>query len=116
MTDKQLEANRRNSIKSTGPRTLEGADASKLNAFRHGLRAVQVVVPGENLEDWEAHLEAILEDLSPHGAMEFALAEQVALKLWRLGRVVRYEANLILIAQVEDELLRAHELIHYRGI
>ena len=48
MTEKQLDANRRNALQSTGPRTLEGADASKLNAFRHGLRAVQTVVPGEN--------------------------------------------------------------------
>ena len=115
MTEKQLEANRRNSIQSTGPRTLEGADASKLNAFRHGLRAVQTVVPGENPEDWEAHRNAIVDDLGPLGAMETALAEQVAVKLWRLGRVVRFEADLIANAQAEDELLQAHEMIHHRG-
>ena len=53
-------------------------------------------------------------DLDPHGAMELALAEQVAVKLWRLGRVVRYEADLIANAQDEDELLHAHEKAHHR--
>ena len=114
MSDKQREANRRNALQSTGPKTPEGAEGCKLNALRHGLRAVQMVVPGEDLGDWEAHRDAIVDDLAPHGALEFALAEQVAVKLWRLGRVVRYEADLIANAQAEDELLRAHEMIHQR--
>jgi hypothetical protein len=116
MSDKQHEANRRNALQSTGPRTPEGADASKLNAFRHGLRAVQTVVSGESPEDWETHRAAIVDDLAPHGAMELALAEQVAVKLWRLGRVVRYEADMIANAQAEDELLQAHEMTHLRPV
>jgi hypothetical protein len=115
MTDKQREANRRNALLSTGPRTPEGVEGCKMNACRHGLRAVKTLVPGENPEDWETHLNAILDDLNPHGALEFALAEQVAAKLWRLGRVVRFEADLIANAQAEDELLRAHEMLHARG-
>jgi hypothetical protein len=114
MSDKQLDANRRNALQSTGPRTPRGADASKLNAFRHGLRALQTVVPGENSEDWEAHRAAIVDDLAPHGAMELALAEQSAAKLWRLARVCRFERDLIANAQAEDQLLRAHETIHQR--
>ena len=115
MSDKQREANRRNALQSTGPKTLEGVEGCKMNAFRHGLRAVQTVVPGENPEDWETHRNVIVDDLGPVGAMETALAEQVAVKLWRLGRVVRFEADLIANAQSEDELLQAHEMIHDRG-
>jgi hypothetical protein len=114
MTDKQLEANRRNALQSTGPKTPGGVEGCKMNALHHGLRAVQPVVPGENADEWEAHRAAIVDDLGPVGAMETALAEQVALKLWRLGRVVRFEADLITNAQAEDELLRAHEMIHQR--
>jgi hypothetical protein len=114
MTDKQVEANRKNSLKSTGPKTPEGVEGCKMNAFRHGLRSVQTIVPGENADEWEAHRAAIVDDLAPQGALEFALAEQVALKLWRLGRVVRFEADLIANAQAEDQLLQAHEMIHRR--
>jgi hypothetical protein len=115
MSDKQHAANRRNALQSTGPKTPEGADASKMNALRHGLRTVQTVIPGESPEDWETHRNAVVQALAPQGAVELALAEQVAVKFWRIGRVVRYEADLIANSQAEDELLQAHELIHARG-
>jgi hypothetical protein len=109
ITERQLEANRGNALKSTGPKTENGIEAVKLNALRHGLRSVQTVVPGEDPDAWEAHRTAIIEDLKPIGALECALAEQIAAKLWRLGRVVRFEADLITIGQTRDEVLCAHE-------
>jgi hypothetical protein len=36
MTPARLEANRRNALKSTGPRTARGKAQSRLNAMRHG--------------------------------------------------------------------------------
>jgi hypothetical protein len=114
--EKHVEANRRNALRSTGPKTSEGVEKCKLNSVRHGIRAVKTVVPGENPEDWEVHRDTIVADLAPHGAMELALAEQCAAKLWRLGRVVRFESDLIAIAQSEDELLRSHEANHDRGL
>src|SRR5262249_50230171 len=80
-----------------------------LNACSHGLRSAEPVVPGENPSDWDAHRAAIVSDVDPAGALETALAEQVASKLWRLGRVDRHEADLIAIGQDPDELADAHE-------
>ncbi len=40
---RQIEANRRNSQKSTGPRTEAGKQASRCNAVRHGLTAETVI-------------------------------------------------------------------------
>jgi hypothetical protein len=112
VSEKQLQANRQNALQSTGPKTPEGVEAVKLNALRHGLRSVQTVVPGEDLNAWEAHRAAVVEDLKPVGALELALAETAAAKLWRLGRVVRYEADVITIGQDKQELAFAHEAAH----
>ena len=83
-TEIQAEANRRNALQSTGPKTGEGIEATRFNALRHGLRTLHTVVPGETPEQWEAHRIGVVEDLKPEGAVELALAEQIAAKLWRL--------------------------------
>ena len=49
-SDKKAEANRRNALKSTGPKTPEGKAAVRLNALRHGLRSEEILLPGEDEE------------------------------------------------------------------
>jgi hypothetical protein len=54
-----------------GPTTQEGKEVVKWNATRHGIRSPAPVVPGvEKKEDWETHLEGIIENLSPVGHLE----------------------------------------------
>ena len=48
----QIDANRRNARKSTGPKTPEGKAAVRMNSLRHGLRARTVVLPGESREEF----------------------------------------------------------------
>jgi hypothetical protein len=58
----QIEANRRNALRSTGPRTPAGKQASRLNALRHGLRASEVIIPGqEDPEEFEATLSELID-------------------------------------------------------
>ncbi len=47
-TLKRIEANRRNSRKSTGPKTRTGKTESKTNAMKHGLLAADLVVRDED--------------------------------------------------------------------
>jgi hypothetical protein len=51
---RQIEANRRNALKSTGPRTEAGKHASRCNAVHHGLTAETVINGLEDAEDYEA--------------------------------------------------------------
>lgn len=45
---RQLEANRLNASKSTGPRTKEGKAQNRANADKHGLTAETIILPGED--------------------------------------------------------------------
>src|SRR6478672_9616546 len=61
-TRKQIEANRRNAQKSTGPVTAEGKAACAMNAFKTGLYAESLLIPGEKLED----LQELITAYYPH--------------------------------------------------
>src|SRR6476619_5991854 len=52
-TQKQIEANRRNAQKSTGPKTEEGKTKSKFNAMKHGMTAEVAVLPHEDKTSYE---------------------------------------------------------------
>ena len=51
-TPAQIAANRRNALKSTGPRTAAGKAASGRNALTHGLTARTAVVLDEDAGDY----------------------------------------------------------------
>jgi hypothetical protein len=92
-----------------GPKTAQGKAVARWNATRHGISSPKPVVPGlEKQEDWESHLEGIMENLSPVGHLEVTLAERVALLSWRLHRVTRFETETIAISQgqVEEDIHR----------
>ena len=93
---RQIEANRRNALHSTGPRTPEGKQASRLNALRHALRAEEMIIPGhEDPAQLEAIFGALSEDWKPEGHTEIHLLEQIGLAEWRLRRVRRAEIGQI---------------------
>jgi hypothetical protein len=93
-TDLQIEANRRNAQLSTGPKTMRGKEASRMNALKHGLTAQQVTLFDERAEDFEAFHAELLGALAPQGTVELALAERAVLCAWRLRRVYRIETGL----------------------
>jgi hypothetical protein len=98
VSEKQLEANRKNAQKG-GVKTAEGKAIVKYNALRHGLLAKEVVVTtGEGAEDPE-EFNALLADvktqLAPVGTLEEMLVEKIAVAYWRLRRAYKYEVGLI---------------------
>jgi hypothetical protein len=94
-TEKQIEANKRNAQKSTGPTTEVGRAKSSRNALKHGLTAEQVTIKGEDPKQFEAFRDDILESLCPQGAIEEQLAERIVFCWWRLRRVSRMEADIV---------------------
>ena len=92
---RQIEANRRNALKSTGPRSEEGKQASRCNALRHGLTAETVIGSLEDAEDYKAFEAAITADYDAQSAVERELVLQLASILWRLRRATTMETGLL---------------------
>ena len=90
-SQKQIEANRRNALKSTGPKSDDGKARSRLNALRHGLTAEQAVLPHEDENDYEKLREGMLESYAPENSAEQAIVEELANAYWRLLRMHRVE-------------------------
>jgi hypothetical protein len=90
----QLRANRANAKKSTGPKTPEGKDKVRFNALVHGLRAESAVIPGEDQDRFNQHLERLFAAWMPQDDMEESLVEQIAVTQWKLARLDRHEARI----------------------
>jgi hypothetical protein len=88
-TEAQIEANRANAQKSTGPRTPEGKAVVSRNAITHGLLARAGVIPGEEAHEFAAHREGLLQQLRPGSPLEELLAERAVDLSWRLQRAAR---------------------------
>ena len=91
---RQIEANRRNARKSTGPVTAEGKQRSRCNAVRHGLTAETVIGTLEDAEDYKAFEATIIADYDAQSAVERELVLRLASLLWRLRRATTMETGL----------------------
>lgn len=99
MSQKQIEANRRNARQSTGPRTPKGRAVAKMNALKHGILSTQVLVQGPNFSEsrrefLELH-RRFHDDLQPVGPVEEMLVDQIVTAHWRLRRALMAEAGEI---------------------
>jgi hypothetical protein len=100
---RQLDANRRNSLKSTGPRTEAGKEQSRRNATRHGLTAETVIEILEDVEDYRGFEANIIADYDARTAVERELVLRLASLLWRLRRATGIETDLL---RIQAEILR----------
>jgi hypothetical protein len=91
---KQFEANRRNSLKSAGPKTEAGKQASRCNAVRHGLTAESVIGTLEDTENYKSFEAAITADYDAQSAVERELVLRLASLLWRLRRATTIKTGL----------------------
>ena len=103
-TAAQIEANRRNSQKSCGPRTQAGKDKSRCNALDHGCRANIMVLPTEVFGEYENELEAWRLSFKPRNPAEDVLVERLVSLGWQEKRIDRAQTA------------RLTQRIHHAGI
>jgi hypothetical protein len=101
-TLRQIEANRRNAAKSTGPRSVEGKAASRMNALQTGIHAESTIIIGEDSDDLIQLAEIFYQDHQPETAMECALLDNIIRDTWLLIRFSRIDAEII-DHEIEDD-------------
>ena len=110
---KQIEANRRNAQRSTGPRTPEGIDRAKINRLRHGLAGSAFLLPSEDPAQFEELRTRVCDELQPEGWLEEHRVDNICVYAWRLQRAHRMEAGIL--ADAEEARTAPPELVRKGG-
>jgi len=110
-TERKLEANRRNALRSTGPRTPEGKARVAQNPLKHGLLSRKTLLRNEDPKKLKALAKALRADLKPQGPSERLFADMMISDLWKRRRIARMEVSLI-----KDYNLESLNLLSRYGI
>jgi hypothetical protein len=86
-TERQINANRANAAKSTGPVSRSGKKKSARNSTRHGMLARKVVLIGESTFRFNELVEELKAEFQPQTRMEEILVESMIVALWRQRRL-----------------------------
>lgn len=92
---KQINANQRNSLKSTGPNTDAGKVIVGQNALKHGILSAKVPINEQEREEFNSFASYFNAYLIPNGPLEEMLCDRITSTLWRLRRIVHIESLML---------------------
>jgi hypothetical protein len=91
LTQRRIEANRRNAARSTGPRTAQGKARVARNPIKHAFFvAPEKWSPGQR-RDFAETLDGLRDDLRPQGVLEEGCVTIMAQSYVRMAAMLRYE-------------------------
>jgi hypothetical protein len=108
-SEKQAKANRRNALKSTGPKTPDGKVAMRYNATKHSLLSREVLLPGEDEATLRELDELLREELHAVGELGNLLVDRIVAAHCRLRRLGRVEAGIFSWQLYEELAERAQQ-------
>ncbi len=91
---RQIEANRRNATRSTGPKTARGKAVVARNALQHGLLSRAAVIRGESETELVDLGKRLRHQLAPVGELELLLVDRIVSTAWRLRRSISLKSRL----------------------
>jgi len=91
-SEARISANRRNALRSTGPRTAAGKERSRANAIKHGLTGEGLALPTEDAAAVAGRFAALRDEIAPRTVLGSVLVKRVAMLSIRLDRFERREA------------------------
>ena len=93
-SQRQIEANRRNAQKSTGPTSVTGKAASSMNALKSGIHAKSLVLPSEKLADLEQLIDDYYQRHNPDSPEARFYLDEVIHCEWLLRRYRTAETQM----------------------
>jgi len=93
-TAAQINANRANARKSTGPRSAEGKSASRFNALKHGVDSASIIIPGEDPAEYDALAAHYHREFRPETPSETFHVDTMLRADWMKRRLQTVEADL----------------------
>ncbi len=90
-TQRQIAANQRNALKSTGPRTQEGKAIVCHNAVKHGILSQEIPIDEKESLSFGEFCSCLYIQLNPVGDFEHFIADRIISCAWRLHRVIHIE-------------------------
>jgi hypothetical protein len=102
-TQSQIDANRINAQKSTGPRTPEGKAKSRRNGLLHGLTAKTCMLDGEDPAELTNLVDKLSEEYHPQDIDEDFYVERMAKARCRYNRIMPLEAGIFNIRLSVDQ-------------
>jgi hypothetical protein len=100
-SEARLDANRANAQLSTGPRSEDGKANSSLNAVKTALTGSTVLLPADDVAEYQRHLDAFELEFQPVGLRECELVQSIADTWWRLRRIPTLETALFAKGRLE---------------
>jgi hypothetical protein len=98
---KQIEANRANSLLSTGPSSPAGKAKVSHNALKTGLTGRTLLLPTDDVAAYQTHADRVLKNWEPETDEEKRLTQSLVDTLWRLERIPALEAGIYAIGRRE---------------
>ncbi len=87
----RIDANRRNSLKSCGPKTPEGKECSRRNGLKHGMTGRGIVLSVDDAAEVERRNAALTAEMAPKSTMGAILILQMATLSVRMEQGARRE-------------------------
>ena len=101
-SDKQTAANRRNALKSTGPRTLRGKSFSRVNARRHGAWCGLTALTPDDLAAVHLIRQRVVEEFIANTPADDDLLIDLSFAIWRYRRALALEDHALTAPDLPD--------------
>ena len=90
----RAEINRENAQKSTGPKTPEGKQRSRMNALRHGATRQVLLMPEEDLKAYLAFEQTFIDHYKPEGPVERQEVKFIA-DAWKINASTTWQQTIL---------------------